>query len=129
MSKSSRITKSLPDIAAEAPKKLLSAKVNATRTKTQSRATKARTAAKPKADPAPTVVERSTPQHSASTRLSEIIAMLRTKRGASIDEIAKAVGWQRHSVHGLISGNIRKKQGLNVVSEMVDGVRVYRIVK
>lgn len=55
--------------------------------------------------------------------------MLRTKHGASIDQIAEAVGWQRHSVHGLISGNIRKKEGLNVVSELVDGVRVYRISK
>lgn len=55
--------------------------------------------------------------------------MLRTKQGASIVQIAQAVGWQRHSVHGLISGNIRKKQGLNVVNEMVDGVRIYRIVK
>jgi hypothetical protein len=66
---------------------------------------------------------------SCPTKADEVIAMLRTKQGASIDKIAEALGWQKHSVHGLISGTLRKRQGLNVMSELVDGVRIYRIAK
>lgn len=55
--------------------------------------------------------------------------MMRAKRGASIDQLSKATGWQHHSVRGAISGNIKKKLGLNVTGAAVNGVRVYRIVK
>lgn len=66
---------------------------------------------------------------SCPTKADEVIAMLRTKQGASIDKIAGALGWQRHSVHGLISGTLRKRQGVTIVNELVDGVRMYRIAK
>jgi len=42
--------------------------------------------------------------------------------------LTKATAWQAHSVRGAISGTIRKKQGLNVVSEKSGDVRLYRIV-
>ena len=38
-------------------------------------------------------------------------------------------GWQSHSVRGAISGAIKKKLGLNVTSERVKDMRIYRIVK
>lgn len=66
---------------------------------------------------------------SCPTKADEVIAMLRTKQGASIDKIAEALGWQKHSVHGLISGTLRKRQGVTIVNELVDGVRIYRIAK
>ena len=64
----------------------------------------------------------------AKTKLSIVVAMLREKRGASLDQIVKATGWQRHTVRGAISGSIKKKLGLKVVSERQDDNRVYRIV-
>ena len=61
------------------------------------------------------------------TKLATIVAMLRRPKGASIAEMAKATGWQLHSVRGLISGAIKKKLGLAVASEQIDGNRRYRI--
>ena len=46
-----------------------------------------------------------------------------------MDEIVEAIGWQPHSVSGAISGALKKKLGLTVESEVVEGRgRVYRIV-
>jgi hypothetical protein len=38
-----------------------------------------------------------------------------------------ATDWQQHSVRGFLAGVIRKKLGLNLVSEIGDRGRVYRI--
>jgi hypothetical protein len=32
--------------------------------------------------------------------------MLRRPKGASVEDIAKAIGWQAHSVRGVISGSL-----------------------
>jgi hypothetical protein len=45
----------------------------------------------------------------------------------TIDEMANAMGWQRHTVRGLISGALKKKLGLDIVSEKTDRGRLYRI--
>jgi Protein of unknown function (DUF3489) len=62
------------------------------------------------------------------TKLGRLEGMLRRPDGATIDQIAKALDWQLHSVRGAISGSLKKKQGLTVVAEKTaDGQRVYRI--
>ena len=38
-----------------------------------------------------------------------------------------ATEWQQHSVRGFLAGVVRKKLGLNLVSEQTDKGRVYRI--
>ncbi len=61
------------------------------------------------------------------TKHARIIAMLRTPAGATIAAIMTATDWQQHSVRGFLAGVVRKKLGLNLVSEQTDKGRVYRI--
>jgi hypothetical protein len=61
------------------------------------------------------------------TKHARIIAMLRTPAGATIATIMTATDWQQHSVRGFLAGVVRKKLGLNLVSEQSDKGRVYRI--
>jgi hypothetical protein len=56
-------------------------------------------------------------------KIDKIIALMRRPKGASINELTKATAWQAHSVRGAISGALRKKQGLNVVSEKSGDIR------
>jgi hypothetical protein len=62
-----------------------------------------------------------------NTKHSRIIAMLRAPAGATIAAIMTATDWQQHSVRGFLAGVVRKKLGLNLVSEQTDKGRVYRI--
>jgi hypothetical protein len=62
------------------------------------------------------------------SKLEALAALLARSEGASIDEIMRATGWQAHSVRGAISGTLKKRRGLEIASESVDGVRRYRIV-
>jgi Protein of unknown function (DUF3489) len=61
------------------------------------------------------------------TKHTRILAMLRTPAGATIAAIMVATEWQQHSVRGFLAGVVRKKLGLNLVSEQTDKGRVYRI--
>ena len=63
----------------------------------------------------------------ADTKHARIIAMLRAPAGATIAAIMTATEWQQHSVHVFLAGVVRKKLGLNLVSERTDKGRVYRI--
>ncbi len=54
--------------------------------------------------------------------------MLRAETGATIEEITAAMGRQSHTVRGAMAGALKKKLGLEVTSEKVEGRgRVYRI--
>jgi hypothetical protein len=69
----------------------------------------------------------SKPTAGPDTKNARIIAMLRTPAGATIAAIVTATNWQQHSVRGFLAGVVRKKLGLNLVSEQTDKGRVYRI--
>jgi hypothetical protein len=56
-----------------------------------------------------------------------VIAMLRRPEGATVDEVASATGWQRHTVRGVFSGTLKKKLGLSLASAQEERGRVYRI--
>ena len=62
-----------------------------------------------------------------SSKQGSVIAMLRRPEGATVDEIASAMGWQRHTVRGLFSGTLKKKLGLTLASAQEERGRVYRI--
>ena len=64
-----------------------------------------------------------------ASKIDTLIALVRARGGASIEEIMAATGWQAHSVRGAISGQVRKKLGLEIASDKIDGVRRYRIAK
>ena len=53
--------------------------------------------------------------------------MLRRPEGATVDEVASATGWQRHTVRGVFSGTLKKKLGLTLASAKEERGRVCRI--
>ena len=53
--------------------------------------------------------------------------MLRMPTGTTIAAIMTATDWQQHSVRGFLAGVVRKKLGLDLVSEPTDKGQVYRI--
>ena len=57
----------------------------------------------------------------AGTKQAQIIALLQRPEGASIAEIVEATSWQAHTARGAISGALKKKLGLPVTSEKVEG--------
>src|SRR5438270_1463425 len=61
------------------------------------------------------------------SKQSAVIAMLRRPEGATVDEVASAMGWQRHTARGLFSGTLKKKLGLTVASAQEERGRAYRI--
>ncbi len=64
---------------------------------------------------------------SAGSKQAQVIGLLQRPQGATVDEIATVMGWQRHTVRGLISGALKKKLGLQVISEKSERGRLYRI--
>ena len=62
------------------------------------------------------------------SKQAQLIAMLQRAKGATIAEIVEALEWLPHTVRGAIAGALKKKLGLDVVSEKSDKRgRVYRI--
>ena len=83
------------------------------------------------ADPAPTTEANDTPKPvtiRAGTKQAQIIALMQRPEGASIAEIVEATSWQAHTARGAISGALKKKLGLPVTAEKVEGRgTVYRL--
>lgn len=62
-----------------------------------------------------------------NSKIGALVSLLRKRSGTTVTEMAKATGWQPHSVRGALSGTIKKKLGLKVQSSKSGEVRVYRI--
>ena len=61
------------------------------------------------------------------SKQATLIKLLARPGGATIDEMAKATGWQRHSIRGMMSGVLKKRLGLSIASEKEERGRIYRI--
>ena len=57
----------------------------------------------------------------AGTKQAQIIAMLQRPEGATVAEMVEATGWLAHTVRGCISGALKKKLGLPIAAEKVEG--------
>ena|SRR4029077_19879981 len=64
----------------------------------------------------------------AGTKHAQIVAMLQDQTGTTIAAIMAATGWQQHSVRGFLAGVVRKRLGLNLISERGKSGRIYRII-
>ena len=73
--------------------------------------------------PKPTKKSKVTP----ASKLDTMLALLKRPKGATLEELMKATGWQRHSVHGALSGVIKKRRGLPLIREFGERGRSYRI--
>ena len=66
-----------------------------------------------------------------------VIEMLKRPEGATIAQICEATSWQAHTVRGTFAGALKKKLGLAIVSEKIEGPagtpgagqRLYRIAE
>jgi hypothetical protein len=69
----------------------------------------------------------SRPKTRAGTKQAKMIDLMKRPEGATVEQIAKATGWQHHTIRGAISGALKKKLGLKVEATREDGGTVYRI--
>lgn len=64
----------------------------------------------------------------ASSKIAIILKMLKRPNGTDLAELTRVTDWQPHSVRGFLSGHIKKKLGLQLLSDTgANGVRRYRI--
>ena len=63
----------------------------------------------------------------SDSKKAHVLVLLRSSSGATVAAMAKATGWQHHSVRGFLSGVVRRKLGLNLVSEAGEHGRLYRV--
>jgi Protein of unknown function (DUF3489) len=69
----------------------------------------------------------SKPIEAGSSKQASVLAMLGKPGGATISAIMKSTGWQPHTVRGFFAATVRKRLGLNLVSDKSSGDRSYRI--
>ncbi len=68
------------------------------------------------------------PRQRGNSKQQVLVDLLTRTEGATIAQIIAATSWQAHSVRGVISGVLKKKLGLHIVSEKAKGgERIYRV--
>lgn len=71
------------------------------------------------------------PTAKQQSKQSQLIDLLKKKTGTTFEEMMCLTGWQAHTVRGIISGALKKRMGLNIVSTPSgkSGTRTYRITE
>ena len=66
-----------------------------------------------------------------TSKTAQLIGMLRTRGGATLEGICQKFGWQAHTTRAMMSagGTLTKKHGITVISEKVGEFRTYRIAR
>jgi hypothetical protein len=67
------------------------------------------------------------PRSREDSKQQIVLNQLQGSEGTTIAAIMKTTGWQPHSVYGFLSGVVRKKLGLTLISKKTDIGRIYRI--
>jgi len=62
-----------------------------------------------------------------ATKTVQLIGLLESTDGASIEEMMKLSGWQSHSVRGFMAGTLKKQDKTVTSSVSEGGVRRYRL--
>ena len=65
--------------------------------------------------------------HDSGSKQARVIALLQSSTGTTIAAMMRETDWQQHSVRGFLAGVVRKKLKLKLVSNKIDGTRIYRI--
>jgi Protein of unknown function (DUF3489) len=100
------------DAAGQEPEEALAAPAQAATAPAAGKA-RAKGAAKAKAKPVQTApAAKPTPR--TGTKQAKLIELLKRPEGATVEQIAGATGWQKHTIRGAISGALKKKLGLKV---------------
>jgi hypothetical protein len=86
-----------------------------------------RSSSKKAAAPSAKATKASSGRPNPDSKQDRVVALLQQPRGATLDVLVNATGWQKHSVRGFLAGTVRKKLKLPLISEKVDGIRTYRI--
>jgi len=64
----------------------------------------------------------------SASKTATIMKLLKRQDGADLAELTRATNWQPHSVRGFLSGHVKKKLGLQLLSDAsTNGVKRYRI--
>ena len=79
----------------------------------------------PKATKAARSQEAAAPRQ--GSKAATVLAMLQRKNGATLNEIAQKMGWQRHTVRGFIAGAMKKAGHVVESFKPTGGERSYRI--
>jgi hypothetical protein len=100
------------------------------RSKKPAAARATRATAKPaRKRPSPKSKSKPLPRTDGTSKQSQLITLLQSPTGGTVEQMMSLTGWQPHSVRGVISGVLRKRLGLKVSSEVQEsGARIYRIV-
>ena len=80
------------------------------------------------AEAKPSAKPRKKSRSREGSKAEAVLELLRRKDGATTAEIAKATGWQNHTIRAFVSAHVAKKMGLGVESAKNEaGERFYRI--
>ena len=87
--------------------------------------TKVRSKSKPQADN--NNVKGAKSAEFPAGKLGLILDRLANKGGATVDDLVKATGWQKHSVHGALSR--LRTRGFAIRLETVNDQKAYRLIQ
>ena len=71
------------------------------------------------AAPEPASDEAKPRRQREGTKQARMIAMLKRPEGATVEQLAEALNWARHTCRGAMAGALKKKLGITITTERV----------